>query len=141
MFLYAQSDGVQDSLEVRTKKLFFTLFFQEFTEISSPVVDGEAAALQCFHFWFQIDGFFDGAKNESLAVAQISEGDGVPDKELWLQQSATLDWTEVRGIIRMLPPGPNGDSRSTAGGWKLRWVEDDHARKETRKYDGLHSCR
>ena len=45
---------------------------QIFTEVSSPVVEGYAAALQCFHFWFYLDGFLDGAKNESLAVAQVT---------------------------------------------------------------------
>ena len=44
---------------------------QMFTEVSSPTVNGSAAALQCFHFWFYLDGFLDGAKNESLAVAQV----------------------------------------------------------------------
>ena len=44
---------------------------QIFTEVSSPPVEGFAAALQCFHFWFYLDGFLDGAKNESLAVAQV----------------------------------------------------------------------
>ena len=45
---------------------------QIFTEVSSPPVEGFAAALQCFHFWFYLDGFLDGAKNESLAVAQVT---------------------------------------------------------------------
>ena len=45
---------------------------QIFTEVSSPSVEGFAAALQCFHFWFYLDGFLDGAKNESLAVAQVT---------------------------------------------------------------------
>ena len=46
---------------------------QIFTEVSSPPVEGFAAALQCFHFWFYLDGFLDGLKNESLAVAQVIE--------------------------------------------------------------------
>ena len=44
---------------------------QIFTEVSSPTVNGSAAALQCFHFWFYLDGFLDGAKNESLAIARV----------------------------------------------------------------------
>ena len=62
--------------------------------ITSPSFDHEAAVLQCFHFWFFIDGFFDGVKNESLKVVQQSAGD-VPENELWNWPSATLEWSEV----------------------------------------------
>ena len=65
-----------------------------FTYIPSPSFDREAAVLQCFHFWFFIDGFFDGVKNESLKVVQQSAGD-VPENELWNWPSATLEWSEV----------------------------------------------
>ena len=65
-----------------------------FTYITSPSFDHEAAVLQCFHFWFFIDGFFDGVKNESLKVVQQSAGD-VPENELWNWPSATLEWSEV----------------------------------------------
>ena len=70
-----------------------------FTYITSPDIDGPAAVLQCFHFWFFIDGFMDGAKNESLKVVQQSTAD-IPEKELWNWQSGTLEWTEV--CIRMI---------------------------------------
>jgi hypothetical protein len=65
-----------------------------FTYVTSPAIDGNASVLQCFHFWFYIDGFMDGAKNESLKVVQESTGD-IPDRKLWNHQSATLQWTEV----------------------------------------------
>ena len=65
-----------------------------FTYITSPAIDGPAAVLQCFHFWFYIDGFMDGAKNESLKVVQQSTGD-ITETELWNWQSGTLEWTEV----------------------------------------------
>ena len=65
-----------------------------FTYITSPDIDHHLAVLQCFHFWFFIDGFMDGAKNESLKVVQQSNGD-IPEKELWNWQSGTLEWKEV----------------------------------------------
>ena len=58
------------------------------------MIDSHAAALQCFHFWFNIDGFFDGSKNESLSVVQQSTGE-VADNLLWFQGTSTMEWTEV----------------------------------------------
>jgi hypothetical protein len=63
--------------------------------------------LQCFHFWFYIDGFLDGAKNESLKVVQVTDKNisVVADIELWSQQSATLGWTEGQVEVRAVLDG------------------------------------
>ena len=74
---------------------------QVFTYITSPVIDSDAAVLQCFHFWFQIDGFLDGSKNESVKVVQQSVGEA-PENLLWSLMSSTTDrgrWIEVRKNI------------------------------------------
>lgn len=67
-----------------------------FTYVSSPVVEGDAAIIQCFHFWFYIDGFLDGTKNESMTVFQQFDGP-VSAGQVWSQRSATLEWSEVWG--------------------------------------------
>ena len=76
---------------------------QVFTYITSPVIDGDAAVLQCFHFWFQIDGFLDGSKNESVKVVQQSVGEA-PENLLWSLMSSTTDsgrWIEVRKTLTL----------------------------------------
>ena len=94
-------------------------FHQVFTYITSPVIDGGAAVLQCFHFWFQIDGFLDGSKNESIKVVQQSVGEA-PENLLWSLMSSTTDsgrWMEVRkkvGVV-IFPAfvlGPDGGAWS-----------------------------
>ena len=87
---------------------------QVFTYITSPDIDGNAAVLQCFHFWFFINGFMDGAKNESLKVVQQSTGD-LPEKELWNWQSGTLEWTEVCIRMKTVPTSDTAGSDGGAG--------------------------
>ena len=98
-------------------KLIFKTLLKVFTYITSPSFDHEAAVLQCFHFWFFIDGFFDGVKNESLKVVQQSAGD-VPENELWNWPSATLEWSEVHVLNFTFPTsstaGSNGGSSSSS---------------------------
>ena len=95
-FLYAEAVGVDEPVEVTScEGTNGQVFFQVVTSIESPLIQGDASALQCFNFWFYIDGFFGGTKNETLLVIQESSLESVPDMELWRQQNATSGWTEV----------------------------------------------
>lgn len=74
--------------------------------------------LQCFSFWFYIDGFMDGVRNESVKVVQQIDSEKYPDVRLWNWVSPTLEWTKVgQEVLHLLSrvPGPGGGEGSERG--------------------------
>jgi len=86
MFLYAQSGGGDSGLLT--------------TYVISKEFEGEKHIVECFHFWFYIDGSFDGAKNESLLVVLRFSSVNLNDSLVWSYRKATSGWTEGQVELR-----------------------------------------
>ena len=87
MFLFASSSDESNSEDV-------------WSYVTTTEFVGEKHAIECFHFWFFIDGFLDGAKNENLLVSVSYASQQLNDTIPWLYSKGTPEWTEGQVEIR-----------------------------------------